>query len=83
MANGKITIREVYNKLEDVQADVKDLKEGKVDRNIYAKDLEIIENKIDGIRSDVYNISSYAKWAVLLVLGMVITAVINLVLRVK
>lgn len=83
MANGKITIREVYNKLEDVQADVKNLKEGKVDRNIYAKDLEIIENKIDGIRSDVYNISSYAKWAVLLVLGMVITAVINLVLRVK
>lgn len=83
MANGKITIREVYNKLEDVQADVKDLKEGKVDRNIYAKDLEIIENKIDGIRSDVSNISSYAKWAVLLVLGMVITAVINLVLRVK
>lgn len=81
MTNPRRTINEVYNMLADVRQDVKELKDGKVDRNIYAKDLEIIEGKIDNIRSDVSNISSYAKWAVLLVLGMVITAIVNLVLR--
>ncbi len=65
----------------EVQADVKELKVTKVDLAMHAKDMEILDLKIEPIRKDVSAIKGYVKWVAFTIIGGVLVAVLNLVIQ--
>lgn len=71
----------LHSTLLEIKADVKELKVTKVDLAMHAKDMEILDLKIEPIRKDVSTIKSYVKWVAITIIGGVGTAVLNLVLN--
>lgn len=71
----------LHSTLLEIKTDVKELKVTKVDLAMHAKDMEILDLKIEPIRKDVSTIKSYVKWVAITIIGGVGTAVLNLVLN--
>lgn len=71
----------LHSTLLEIKADVKELKVTKVDLAMHAKDMEILDLKIEPIRKDVSTIKGYVKWVAITIIGGVGTAVLNLVLN--
>lgn len=74
------TLATIHDKLEVIHRDIEKLQTGKVDKNVNDLVIQGIDLKITDVKKDVENINSYGKWLVLLIGGIVVTAIIRLVL---
>lgn len=79
MAN--ITLGQIHDKLENIESEIKDLKQTKVGTDIWQLQLEVLKNDVKDVKKDIDAITGYGRWAILLILGLVITAVVNVVLK--
>lgn len=79
MAN--ITLGQIHDKLENIETEIKELKKSKVGTDIWQLQLEVLKNDVKDVKKDIDAITGYGRWAVLLILGLVITAVVNVVLK--
>jgi hypothetical protein len=79
MAN--ITLGQIHDKLENIESEIKELKKSKVGTDIWQLQLEVLKNDVKDVKKDIDAITGYGRWAVLLILGLVITAIVNVVLK--
>lgn len=79
MAN--ITLGQIHDKLENIESEIKELKKTKVGTDIWTLQLEVLKNDVKDVKKDIDAITGYGRWAILLILGLVITAIVNVVLK--
>ena len=77
-----MTLASLESELAEVKRDVSNLDAHKVDGKDFTYQLKSITDKIDTIMVDVARINGYGRWGVILVLTAVITAILNLILKV-
>lgn len=75
------TLQSIHDKLETIHQDIADLKLSKVDKDTNELVIRAIDIKITDVKKDVENINSYGKWLVILIGGVVITAIVRLVVK--
>jgi hypothetical protein len=76
----RITLNSIHDKLEVIHKDIENLKNSKVDKNTNDLVIQGIDLKITDVKKDVENINSYGKWLILLIGGIVVTAIVRLIL---
>jgi hypothetical protein len=76
----RITLNSIHDKLEVIHKDIENLQKGKVDKNTNDLVIQSIDVKITDVKKDVENINSYGKWLILLIGGIVVTAIVRLIL---
>lgn len=76
----RITLNSIHDKLEVIHADIEHLKNSKVDKNTNDLVIQSIDLKITDVKKDVENINSYGKWLILLIGGIVVTAIVRLII---
>lgn len=79
MAN--ITLGQIHDKLQNIENEIRELKTSKVGTDIWQLQLEVLKNDVKDVKKDIDSITGYGRWAILLILGLVITAVVNVVLK--
>lgn len=77
----RITLNSIADKLEVIHSDVQDLKRGKVDRSTNELVIKQIDDKIKDVQEDIKNITSYGKWLVLTIGGIVVAVIMRLILK--
>lgn len=75
------TLTSIADKLEVIHKDIADLKKGKVDKSTNELVLQRIGEKVDDVQKDVNNITSYGKWLVLTIGGIVVAVIMRLILK--
>jgi hypothetical protein len=75
------TLHIIEQKLDAIMEDVKELKKGKVGTEVWNLQLKQVEREIEDVKKDVESIYGYGKWLVLFILGAIVSAVLNLVVR--
>lgn len=75
------TLQSIHDKLETIHQDIADLKLSKVDKDTNELVIKAIDIKITDVKKDVENINSYGKWLIILIGGVVITAIVRLVVK--
>lgn len=75
------TLASIHDKLETIHKDIADLKLSKVDKDTNELVIKAIDIKITDVKKDVENINSYGKWLIILIGGVVITAIVRLVVK--
>lgn len=76
----RITLNSIHDKLEVIHKDIENLQKGKVDKNTNDLVIQGIDLKITDVKKDVENINSYGKWLILLIGGIVVTAIVRLII---
>jgi len=76
----RITLNSIHDKLEVIHRDIENLQKGKVDKNTNDLVIQSIDLKITDVKKDVENINSYGKWLILLIGGIVVTAIVRLII---
>ena len=76
------SLQSIEEKLDSIKSEVSELKTTKVGTDIWNLQLKQVEKEIDEVKKDVESINGYGKWLVLLILGAIIGAVLNLVVKV-
>lgn len=75
------TLTSIHDKLEIIHKDIAELKKGKVDKDTNTLVIQAIDAKIVDVKKDVENINSYGRWLILLIGGIVLTAIVRLVVK--
>lgn len=77
----RFTLASIHDKLETIEAEVKDLKKTKVGSEIWQIQYEQIKEDIADVKAEISNWRFYVKWGVLLIFGGIITALMGLIIK--
>jgi len=75
------TLASIHDKLETIEAEVKELKKTKVGTETWQLQHEQIKEDIADVKEEIATWRFYARWAVLLIIGAIITALMGLVIK--
>jgi len=75
------TLTSVNQKLETIEKEVQELKAEKVGSAVWLVQYQQIKDDIKDVRRDVANINSYGKWAVTLIGGTIMVALLTFIIN--
>jgi hypothetical protein len=75
------TLASIQAKLENIENEVKDLKTTKVGSEVWAVQHIQLKEDIQEVKSEIAVWRFYARWAVLIVAGIIITALMGLIIK--
>lgn len=75
------TLASIHDKLEVIESEIKDLKQTKVGTEIWQIQYEQIKDDISDVKAEIAQWRFYVKWAVLLIFGGIITALMGLIIK--
>lgn len=77
----RITLSNVHDKLENIEAELKELKQTKVGTDTWLLQHQQIKDDIADVKAEIATWRFYARWAVLIIIGSIITALLGLVIK--
>lgn len=77
----RITLGSIHSKLESIEVEVKELKATKVGTEIWNLQYEQLKDDISDVKAEIATWRFYARWAVLIIIGAIITALMGLVIK--
>lgn len=77
----RFTLASIHDKLEVIESEIKDLKQTKVGTEIWQIQYEQIKDDISDVKAEIGAWRFYVKWAVLLIFGGIITALMGLIIK--
>lgn len=77
----RITLGSIHSKLESIEVEVKELKKTKVGTEIWNLQHQQIKDDIADVKEEIATWRFYARWAVLIVVGAIITALMGLIIK--
>lgn len=75
------TLASIHEKLESIESEVKELKATKVGTELWNLQYEQIKDDISDVKAEIGAWRFYVKWAVLLIFGGIITALMGLIFK--
>ena len=77
----RITLGSIHSKLESIEVEVKELKKTKVGTEIWNLQYEQLKDDISDVKAEIGAWRFYVKWAVLLIFGGIITALMGTIFK--
>jgi len=77
----RITLGSIHDKLESIEVEVKELKKTKVGTEVWNLQYEQLKDDISDVKAEIGAWRFYVKWAVLLIFGGIITALMGLIFK--
>lgn len=77
----RFTLASIHDKLEVIESEIKDLKQTKVGTEIWQIQYEQIKDDISDVKAEIGAWRFYVKWAVLLIFGGIITALMGTIIK--
>lgn len=77
----KTSLDTVKEKISNIEKELEDLKKTKMGTEVWAVQYAQLKADVIAVKRDIDNIHSYGRWLVLLILTIIVTAVINLVVK--
>ena len=77
----RITLGSIHDKLESIESEVKELKNTKVGTEVWNLQYEQLKDDISDVKAEIGAWRFYVKWAVLLIFGGIITALMGLIFK--
>lgn len=77
----RFTLASIHDKLEVIESEIKELKKTKVGTEIWQLQYEQIKDDISDVKAEIGAWRFYVKWAVLLIFGGIITALMGLIIK--
>lgn len=77
----RITLGSIHSKLESIESEVKELKATKVGTEVWNLQYEQLKDDISDVKAEIGAWRFYVKWAVLLIFGGIITALMGLIFK--
>lgn len=77
----RITLGSIHDKLESIESEVKELKNTKVGTEVWNLQYEQLKDDISDVKAEIGAWRFYVKWAVLLIFGGIITALMGLIIK--
>jgi len=77
----RYTLSSIHDKLESIESEVKELKKTKVGTEIWNLQYEQLKDDISDVKAEIGAWRFYVKWAVLLIFGGIITALMGLIFK--
>lgn len=77
----RFTLASIHDKLETIESEIKELKQTKVGSEIWQIQYEQIKDDISDVKAEIAQWRFYVKWAVLLIFGGIITALMGLIIK--
>ena len=77
----RITLGSIHSKLESIESEVKELKNTKVGTEVWNLQYEQLKDDISDVKAEIGAWRFYVKWAVLLIFGGIITALMGLIFK--
>lgn len=75
------TLASIHDKLETIEVEIKELKSTKVGTDTWQIQHQQIKDDIADVKAEIATWRFYARWAVLIIIGAVITALMGLVIK--
>lgn len=75
------TLASIHEKLESIESEVKELKNTKVGTEVWNLQYEQLKDDISDVKAEIGAWRFYVKWAVLLIFGGIITALMGLIFK--
>jgi protein involved in sex pheromone biosynthesis len=75
------TLATIQTKLENIEQEIKDLKLEKVGTDVWVIQHQQLKDDIKDVKAEIAIWRFYARWAVLIVAGIIITAVMGLIIK--
>ncbi len=75
------TLASIHDKLEVIEVEIKELKSTKVGTDTWQIQHQQIKDDIADVKAEIATWRFYARWAVLIIIGAVITALMGLVIK--
>lgn len=75
------TLASIHDKLENIEIEIKDLKKTKVGTETWQFQHQQIKDDIADVKAEIATWRFYARWAVLIIVGAIITALMGLVIK--
>lgn len=77
----RFTLASIHDKLETIESEIKDLKQTKVGTEIWQIQYEQLKDDISDVKAEIGAWRFYVKWAVLLIFGGIITALMGTIIK--
>lgn len=77
----RITLGSIHDKLESIESEVKELKNTKVGTEVWNLQYEQLKDDISDVKAEIGAWRFYVKWAVLIIFGGIITALMGLIIK--
>lgn len=77
----RYTLSSIHDKLESIESEVKELKKIKVGTEIWNLQYEQLKDDISDVKAEIGAWRFYVKWAVLLIFGGIITALMGTIIK--
>lgn len=77
----RFTLVSIYDKLETIESEIKDLKKTKVGTETWQFQHEQIKNDIADVKEEIATWRFYARWAVLVIAMAILTALMGLIIK--
>lgn len=77
----RITLGSIHDKLESIESEVKELKNTKVGTEVWNLQYEQLKDDISDVKAEIGAWRFYVKWAVLLIFGGIITALMGTIIK--
>lgn len=77
----RYTLSSIHDKLESIESEVKELKKTKVGTEIWNLQYEQLKDDISDVKAEIGAWRFYVKWAVLLIFGGIITALMGTIIK--
>lgn len=77
----RYTLSSIHDKLESIESEVKELKKIKVGTEIWNLQYEQLKEDISDVKAEIGAWRFYVKWAVLLIFGGIITALMGTIIK--
>lgn len=75
------TLASIHEKLESIESEVKELKATKVGTELWNLQYEQLKDDISDVKAEIGAWRFYVKWAVLLIFGGIITALMGTIIK--
>lgn len=75
------TLASIHEKLESIESEVKELKATKVGTETWLIQHQQIKDDIADVKAEIATWRFYARWAVLIIIGSIITALMGLIIK--
>lgn len=77
----RFTLASIHDKLETIEVEIKDLKKTKVGTETWQFQHQQIKDDIADVKAEIATWRFYARWAVLLIIGAIITALMGVIIK--
>lgn len=77
----RLTLASIHDKLESIESEVKELKNTKVGTEVWNLQYEQLKDDISDVKAEIGAWRFYVKWAVLLIFGGIITALMGTIIK--